>query len=119
MIQMSQSRNTYRAVQAVGPGQLELTEKPLIDPQRVYVRIRVEVRGVRYTDAATTIEGALPIQWPRVPGQGLHCAQVSTRDRPLLAPIGGQLLLSSSSTWKSPRWAINLDPRYYRTGEGR
>jgi hypothetical protein len=108
---MSQSRNTYRAVQAVGSGQLELTEKPLIDPQRVYVRIRVEARGVRYTDAATTIEGAFRSSGHASRGQRLHCAQVSTRDRPFLAPIGGQLLLSSSSTWKSPRWAINLDPR--------
>ena len=64
---MSQTATTYRAVQAVGPGKLELTEKPLLDPIPGHVRIRVEACGVCHSDAAT-VEGAFPIQWPRVPG---------------------------------------------------
>ena len=64
---MSQRITTYRAVQAVGPGKLELTEKPLIDPPPGHVRIRVEACGVCHSDSAT-VEGVLPIQWPRVPG---------------------------------------------------
>jgi propanol-preferring alcohol dehydrogenase len=54
-------------VQAVGPGKLELTEKPLLDPPPGHVRIRIEACGVCHTDAAT-VEGVFPIQWPRVPG---------------------------------------------------
>jgi propanol-preferring alcohol dehydrogenase len=61
------TQGTYRAVQAVSPGKLELTEKPLVDPPPGHVRVRVEACGVCHTDAAT-VEGALPIQWPRVPG---------------------------------------------------
>jgi propanol-preferring alcohol dehydrogenase len=64
---MSDTGATYRAVQAVGPGKLELTRKPLVDPQAGYVRIRVEACGVCHTDA-TTVEGVFPIAWPRVPG---------------------------------------------------
>ncbi len=58
---------TYRAVQAVGPGRLELTQKPLVPPGPGQVRIRVEACGVCHSDAAT-VEGAFPIAWPRVPG---------------------------------------------------
>jgi propanol-preferring alcohol dehydrogenase len=58
---------TYRAIQVTKPGKLELTEKPLLDPPPGHVRIRVEACGICHTDAAT-IEGAFPIQWPRVPG---------------------------------------------------
>jgi len=64
---MSQRTTTYRAVQAVGPGKLELTQKPLIDPPPGHVRIRVEACGVCHSDAGT-VEGIFPIQWPRVPG---------------------------------------------------
>src|SRR6185503_3353943 len=64
---MSQTRSTYRAVQAVSPGKLELTEKPLLDPPPSHVRIRVEACGVCHSDAGT-VEGVFPIQWPRVPG---------------------------------------------------
>src|SRR5882724_13322611 len=64
---MSASRTSYRAVQAVEPGRLELTEKPLIDPPPGHVRIRVEACGVCHTDSAT-VEGGFPVQWPRVPG---------------------------------------------------
>jgi len=58
---MSQTRSTYRAMQAVSPGKLELTEKPLLDPPPGHVRIRVEACGVCHTDAAT-VEGMFPIQ---------------------------------------------------------
>src|SRR5580692_10348221 len=58
---------TYRAVQAVSPGKLELTEKPVLDPSAGHVRIRVEACGVCHSDSAT-VEGVLPIEWPRVPG---------------------------------------------------
>jgi propanol-preferring alcohol dehydrogenase len=58
---------TYRAVHAVSPGQLELTQKPLQDPEPGKVRIRVEACGVCHSDAAT-VEGLFPVVWPRVPG---------------------------------------------------
>jgi propanol-preferring alcohol dehydrogenase len=61
------TQETYRAVQAVSPGKLELTRKPLVDPQAGHVRIRVEACGVCHSDAAT-VEGVFPIAWPRVPG---------------------------------------------------
>ena len=64
---MPGAEKTYRAVHAVGPGKLELTEKPLLDPLAGYVRIRVEACGVCHSDSAT-VEGILPIEWPRVPG---------------------------------------------------
>jgi alcohol dehydrogenase, propanol-preferring len=64
---MAKATSTYRAVQAVGPGKLELTEKPLLEPPAGHVRIRVEACGVCHSDSAT-VEGVLPIQWPRVPG---------------------------------------------------
>src|SRR6202047_4061489 len=58
---------TYKAVQAISPGRLELVEKPLKAPGPDQVRIRVEACGVCHSDSAT-VEGILPIQWPRVPG---------------------------------------------------
>jgi propanol-preferring alcohol dehydrogenase len=64
---MPGAEKTYRAVHAVGPGKLELTEKPLLGPLAGYVRIRVEACGVCHSDSAT-VEGILPIEWPRVPG---------------------------------------------------
>ena len=59
--------NTYRVMQATGPGRLELARKPLRDPAPDQVRIRVETCGVCHSDAAT-IEGVYAIDWPRVPG---------------------------------------------------
>src|SRR6266446_2045584 len=56
---MSQTRSTYRAVQAVSPGKLEPTEKPLLDPPPGHVRIRVEACGVCHSDAGT-VEGVSP-----------------------------------------------------------
>ena len=64
---MMESASTYRAVQAVAPGRLELVQKPIRDPGPGEVRIRVEACGVCHSDSAT-VEGLLPIQWPRVPG---------------------------------------------------
>jgi propanol-preferring alcohol dehydrogenase len=64
---MSHAEVTYRAVQAVSRGKLELTQKPLVDPRPGYVRIRVEACGICHSDAAT-VEGVFPIAWPRVPG---------------------------------------------------
>jgi alcohol dehydrogenase, propanol-preferring len=59
--------STYRAVQAVSPGRLELTRKPLQAPGPGKVRIRIEACGVCHSDAGT-VEGIFPIEWPRVPG---------------------------------------------------
>jgi propanol-preferring alcohol dehydrogenase len=64
---MMESASSYRAVQAVSPGKLELTEKPLLDPPAGHVRIRVEACGVCHSDSVT-VDGLLPILWPRVPG---------------------------------------------------
>jgi alcohol dehydrogenase, propanol-preferring len=61
------TNSTYRAVHAVSPGRLELTVKPLQSPGPGQVRIRVEACGVCHSDTAT-VEGAFPIEWPRVPG---------------------------------------------------
>ncbi|HWY78500.1 MAG TPA: hypothetical protein VN281_22995, partial [Verrucomicrobiae bacterium] len=44
-VTMVQAGSTYRAVQAVSPGKLELTEKRLLDPNPGHVRIRVEACG--------------------------------------------------------------------------
>ena len=59
--------STYRAVQAVSPGRLELTRKSLQAPGAGQVRIRVEACGVCHSDAGT-VEATFPIDWPRVPG---------------------------------------------------
>ena len=59
--------STYRAVQAVSPGRLELTQKTLQAPGPGNVRIRIEACGVCHSDAGT-VEGLFPIEWPRVPG---------------------------------------------------
>jgi alcohol dehydrogenase, propanol-preferring len=64
---MTNDNATYRAVQAVAPGRLELTRKPLREPPPGYVRIRVEACGVCHSDAGT-VAGTFPISWPRVPG---------------------------------------------------
>src|SRR5215813_10038086 len=64
---MMEGASTYQAVQAVGPGRLELARKPLRDPGPGHVRIRVEACGVCHSDSGT-VEGMFPIDWPRVPG---------------------------------------------------
>src|SRR5258707_1810822 len=64
---MAATQSTYRAVQAVSPGKLELANLPVVDPPAGHVRVRVEACGACHSDSAT-VEGILPIQWPRVPG---------------------------------------------------
>lgn len=64
---MSSQSDTYLAVQAIAPGRLELTRKPLAAPASGQVRLRVQACGVCHSDAGT-VEGAFPIAWPRVPG---------------------------------------------------
>jgi propanol-preferring alcohol dehydrogenase len=64
---MTHVGETYRAVQATAPGMLKLTELPLPTPAAGQVRIRVEACGVCRTDFLT-VEGAVPIDFPRVPG---------------------------------------------------
>jgi len=64
---MSKAQSTYRAVQAVSPGKLEMVEKQLSGPTSGHVRIRVEACGVCHSDSGT-VDGLFPIQWPRVPG---------------------------------------------------
>jgi len=64
---MAATQSTYRAVQAVSPGKLKLANLPVVDPPAGNVRVRVEACGVCHSDSAT-VEGILPIQWPRVPG---------------------------------------------------
>jgi alcohol dehydrogenase, propanol-preferring len=60
--------STYRAVQALGGGKLQLVQLPLTLPPAGHVRIRVEACGVCHTDAFT-IEGGIPgLTYPRVPG---------------------------------------------------
>ncbi|MBV8190801.1 MAG: alcohol dehydrogenase catalytic domain-containing protein [Alphaproteobacteria bacterium] len=59
--------STYKAVQAVAPGRLELVRMPVREPGPGEVRIRVEACGVCHSDAGT-VEGTFPIEWPRVPG---------------------------------------------------
>jgi alcohol dehydrogenase, propanol-preferring len=62
-----QGASTYRAVQAIAPGRLELVRKPIREPGPGEVRVRVEACGVCHSDAGT-VEGVFPIDWPRVPG---------------------------------------------------
>ena len=62
---MTNDTATYRAVQAVAPGQLELTTKPLREPPPGYVRIRIQACGVCHSDAGT-VAGMFPISWPRL-----------------------------------------------------
>src|ERR1700757_3712401 len=59
--------STYRAVQAVSRGRLELTEKTMRAPGSGEVRIRAEACGVCHSDSGT-VEALFPIEWPRVPG---------------------------------------------------
>jgi propanol-preferring alcohol dehydrogenase len=62
-----EAASTYHAVHAVSPGRLEPTEKTIQAPGLGRVRIRIEACGVCHTDSYT-VEGLLPIDWPRVPG---------------------------------------------------
>jgi alcohol dehydrogenase, propanol-preferring len=64
---MSNDVETYRAVQAIEPGRFALAELPLPTPGPGQVRVRVEACGVCHSDAVT-VEGWLPVSFPRVPG---------------------------------------------------
>jgi len=47
----SAARKTYRAIHVAASGDLELTERPLLDPPAGHVRLRVEACGICNTDA--------------------------------------------------------------------
>ena len=53
---MSSHSTPYTAVQAVAPGRLELSQKPLVEARSEQVRVRVQACGVRHSDAGT-VEG--------------------------------------------------------------
>lgn len=59
---------TYRAVQAIGGGKLELATLPMREPGAGEVRIRVEACGICHTDVLTVDGGYPGIAYPRVPG---------------------------------------------------
>ena len=58
---------TYRAIEVSQPGVFTQVRKPLSEPGPHQVRIRVEACGVCHSDSAT-VNGLLPISYPRVPG---------------------------------------------------
>ena len=64
---MAKAGSTYRAVHVVGPGKFELTDKPLQDPTPAMSAFALRRAGVRHSDSFT-VDGAFPIEWPRVPG---------------------------------------------------
>jgi len=108
--QKSPPRETYRAIQAVAPGKLELTEKPLVDPPAGYVRVRIEACGVCHSDAGT-VEGVFPIAWPRVPGHeavgvidkvGAYVEGWSVGDRVGVGFLGGQLWALCALSQRQP-----------------
>ena len=72
---MSQTRSTYRAVQAVSPGKLELTEKPLLDPPRGHVRIRIARRSV---GSMRSVKASKAGQSASVSGWGFSAAAADT-----------------------------------------
>src|SRR3712207_148470 len=60
--------NTYRAVEANGEHSLRMVERPIPQPGRGQVLIRVQACGVCHTDSFT-VEGTHPaVTFPRVPG---------------------------------------------------
>ena len=60
--------NTYRAVEATSDHSLRIVERPIPQPGRGQVLIRVQACGVCHTDSFT-VEGAHPaVTFPRVPG---------------------------------------------------
>lgn len=59
---------TYKAIEIISPGKLNLVERPLREPGPGQVRLKVEACGICHTDALA-IEGKWPgIRFPRVPG---------------------------------------------------
>jgi propanol-preferring alcohol dehydrogenase len=51
---MSAPNPTYKAIQVSASGELEITERPLLDPTGTDVRIRVEACGICHSDAVST-----------------------------------------------------------------
>ncbi|WNG27217.1 alcohol dehydrogenase catalytic domain-containing protein [Cystobacter fuscus] len=81
------SATTYRAIQALGGGRLELVERPLPKPGPGQVLLTVEACGICHTDALA-VEGGFPgLEYPRVPGH-----EVVGR----IAAVGGQV----AARWK-------------------
>jgi len=65
---MSRAMSRYRVVQATKPDTLEIAERPLVDPEPLHVRIRVEASGICHSDVLA-VKGLLPgAAFPRVPG---------------------------------------------------
>ncbi|HEY3254563.1 MAG TPA: alcohol dehydrogenase catalytic domain-containing protein, partial [Polyangiaceae bacterium] len=62
------NQQTYRAVQAVGAGKLQLVELPVVPPGPGQVRIAVEACGICHTDSITIEAGFPGVVYPRVPG---------------------------------------------------
>src|SRR5262245_66051571 len=59
---------SYRVVQASKRGTLEIAERPLVDPEPLHLRIRVEACGICHSDVLA-VEGLLPgAEFPRIPG---------------------------------------------------
>lgn len=59
---------TYRAVQVPeAGGAFELVDREIVDPGRGEVRVTVQACGVCHSDSLTK-DGAMPIEYPRVPG---------------------------------------------------
>ena len=92
---MGQRATTYRAVQAVAPASLNLCRTPLKPPPG-HVRIRVEACGVCHSDSAT-VEGILPIQWPRVPGHEAVGRIDAIGEDGQGGPLGSESVLASSA----------------------
>ena len=68
--------STYRAVQAVTKGKLELTDKPLLDPPAGHVRIRVEACGVCQPTDGTRLDCNMSM--PISAGTASGAAQIDT-----------------------------------------
>ena len=59
---------TYRAIQAVAPGELRAVDLSIAEPPPGHVRVRIEACGVCHSDVIT-VEGGFPgLTYPRVPG---------------------------------------------------
>ncbi len=59
---------TYKAVEVTAPGNLRIVERPIPEPDKGQVLIRVEACGICHTDSLT-VEGQFPgLSVPRVPG---------------------------------------------------
>jgi D-arabinose 1-dehydrogenase-like Zn-dependent alcohol dehydrogenase len=59
---------TYKAVEVTAPGNLRIVERPIPEPDKGQVLIRVEACGICHTDSLT-VEGQFPgLSFPLVPG---------------------------------------------------